>query len=60
VQQSLQQLLGQSAGSLTQQEILERWPSDRPQAANALWRSRTRACESGQLTRSGAGTKSEP
>jgi hypothetical protein len=49
VQQSLQQLLGQSAGPLTQQEILERWPSDRPPPANSLWRSLARAYESGQL-----------
>jgi hypothetical protein len=60
VQQSLQQLLGESAQPLTQQEILERWPSGRPPAANSLWRSLTRGCESGKLTRSGAGTKSEP
>jgi len=60
VQQTLQQLLGDSAQPLTQQEILERWPSGRPPAANSLWRSLTRACESGQLTRSGAGRKSEP
>jgi hypothetical protein len=60
VQHSLLQLLGASAQPLTQQEILERWPSGRLPAANSLWRSLTRAFESGQLTRSGAGTKSEP
>jgi hypothetical protein len=60
VQQSFQQILGESAQPLTQQEILEHWPSGRPPAANSLWRSLTRACESGQMTRSGAGTRSEP
>jgi hypothetical protein len=44
---------------LTQQEILELWPGGRPPAANSLWRSLMRGCESGQLVRSGAGTKSE-
>jgi hypothetical protein len=58
--ETLVQLLGQSPGPLTRQEILARWPEgEPPPRADSLWRCLTRGCEQGTLVRTGAGNKAE-
>jgi hypothetical protein len=57
--ETLGQLLRQSPGPLTRQEILARWPEGEPPRADSLWRCLTRGCELGILVRTGAGTKAE-
>jgi hypothetical protein len=58
--ETLRQLLSESAGPLTRQEILARWPeSEPPPRADSLWRTLTRACELGIFIRTGEGTKAE-
>jgi hypothetical protein len=58
--ETLQQLLRDSPGPLTRQEILDRWPEgEPPPRADSLWRSLTRGCELGILVRTGAGTRME-
>src|SRR5207302_11083766 len=58
--ETLRQLLGQSPGPLTRQEILARWPEgEPPPRADSLWRCLTRGCELGILVRTGAGAKAD-
>jgi hypothetical protein len=58
--ETLIQVLGQSPGPLTRQEILARWPKGEPlPRADSLWRLLTRGCEQGVLVRTGAGNKAE-
>jgi hypothetical protein len=56
---TLRRLLSQSPGSLTRQEMLERWPEGEPPRADSLWRCLMRGCELGVLVRTGAGTRAE-
>jgi len=53
VQQTLQQLLGESAGPLTQQEILECWSSGWPPAAKPTCTTRGNAVGLGRETDAG-------
>jgi hypothetical protein len=58
--ETLTRVLSQSAGPLTRQEILSRWPeSEPPPSANLLWRALTRGYDQGLLIRSGEGTKTD-
>jgi hypothetical protein len=53
------QLLRQSPGPLTRQEMLARWPQGESPRADSLWRVLERGCEQGILVRSGEGTRAE-
>jgi hypothetical protein len=58
--ETLRQVLGESPGPLTRQEILARWPEGAPPPrADSLWRCLTRGCKLGILVRTGAGTRAE-
>jgi hypothetical protein len=57
--ETLRQILKESPGPLTRQEILARWPEPDPPRADTLWRTLTRGCEMGMFVRSGAGTRAE-
>jgi hypothetical protein len=56
----VRQIIAASAGPLTRQEILDRWPEGEPlPRPDTLWRTLNRACEQGALIRTGSGTKNE-
>ena len=58
--ETVRQLLSQTSEPLTRQEILARWPEHTPPPRpDSLWRTLARACDSGLLTRTGAGNKAE-
>ncbi|MBI3407936.1 MAG: AAA family ATPase [Planctomycetes bacterium] len=58
--ETLRQLLSETPGPLTRQEILSRWPENEPPPrADSLWRTLARGCELGLLVRSGAGNRAE-
>jgi hypothetical protein len=54
-------ILRLSAGPLTRQDLLTRWPDSTPAPrADSLWRTLTRACQEGVLFRTGIGTRLHP
>jgi hypothetical protein len=56
--ETVQRILRQSPGPLTHQEILSSWPDCVPVPhTDSLWRVLAKACASGALVRTGAGTK---
>jgi hypothetical protein len=58
--EALRQVLRESPGPLTRQEILTRWPEGEPRPSpNGLWRALGRGCELGILVPSGEGTRAE-
>jgi hypothetical protein len=56
---SVRQILSQSPGPLTCQELLAHWPESEPPRTDSLSRALTRGCELGILVRTGAGTRAE-
>ncbi len=58
--EAVQRILRESPVPLTHKEILARWPAGVPLPhTDSLWRVLAKACESGALVRTGAGTKAE-